>query len=577
MKLIRLLALILWSTAAVGAFCSPLITLGQSTKPTIAPLNPKFIEYANKQAIANVLSASEAGSESDEFGTGLIPEPFILPSASRNVSLFGETASNLPTSYDLRTKGKLTSIKNQGTCGSCWAFAACASLESYLMPGEQWDFSENNLKNCHGFDNSCCDGGNRAMATAYFARWAGPVLEADDPYNASSGTSPSGLAPRKHVQDVIFLPDRTSSTDNDAIKNAIINYGAVYTTFYWSSGCYNSSIAAFYCSALNVSNHSVCIVGWDDNYSASNFASAPSGNGAFLIKNSWGASWGNAGYFWISYYDANMGKAYSATEHNENAVFLAEVPDKYDTEYSYDPLGMVSMVGYNSNTAWAAMVFTANTDSVLRAAAWYALIEGTSYELRIYKNPTSRPTSGTLICTQTGTMSTAGYHTVALYVPIDMTSGTKYACVVKLTTPGYNYPIGFEYPLAGYSSAATANSGETYISSNGSTWADMKTTLTDRPNASVCLKTFASNIDTVESTKGMADGAYVYLGSVLVSAIYSDCIYVQDPVIPTGIRVEASGTSLTLGQVVTVTGRMGTYMPDGTHKSERDITSANVF
>jgi hypothetical protein len=186
-----------------------------------------------------------------------------------------------------------------------------------------------------------------------------------------------------------------------------------------------------------------------------------------------------------------------------------------------------------------------------------------------------QPTSGTLISSKIGTIPTAGYHTIALSTSILMTSGTKYSCIIKLTTPGYNYPIGFEFPSTNdYTSAATANSGETYISSNGSNWTDMVSVMA---NASVCLKTFASNIDTMATAKEIADGGYVCLNGVLVSAIYSDCIYVQDPIIPTGIRVEASGTGLTLGQVVTVTGKMGTYEPDGAHKSEREITSASVY
>jgi len=75
------------------------------------------------------------------------------------------------------------------------AFATYGSLESNLLPDATWDFSENNLKNTHGFDWSYCDGGNGDISTAYLARWNGPITETDDPYNASSGTSPSGLQP----------------------------------------------------------------------------------------------------------------------------------------------------------------------------------------------------------------------------------------------------------------------------------------------------------------------------------------------------------------------------------------------
>ena len=76
-----------------------------------------------------------------------------------------------------------------GNAGACWAFATYASLESYLMPGENWDFSENNMKNLlssaypEGFDrDNPNDGGNEFMSTAYLARWSGPVAESDDPY-----------------------------------------------------------------------------------------------------------------------------------------------------------------------------------------------------------------------------------------------------------------------------------------------------------------------------------------------------------------------------------------------------------
>jgi len=71
------------------------------------------------------------------------------------------------------------------------------------------------------------------MSTAYFARWSGPVTEADDPYNPSSSTSPLNLPVQKHVQDVYFIPERGGSLDNDNIKWALTTYGGISSYMAW--------------------------------------------------------------------------------------------------------------------------------------------------------------------------------------------------------------------------------------------------------------------------------------------------------------------------------------------------------
>jgi hypothetical protein len=110
--------------------------------------------------------------------------------------------------------------------------------------------------------------------------------------------------------------------------------------------------------------------------------------------------------------------------------------------------------------------------------------------LYVYTDPTTSPTTGTLAMTKSGVITEAGYHTVRFDTPVALTSGHKFSVVVRLTTPGYNYPIPLERPYSGYDSGATASAGQSYMSSNGSAWSDVAATYS---NANVCVKAFTSS------------------------------------------------------------------------------------
>ena len=265
MKTLRVLFVLAWAVAAAAAsVASPdgvtrILAQGSaSLTPSAAPLNPRFLAHISRHSTLNAMGVSIGES----VNYGLVPEPFIMPKMAAGVTVTATGA--LPASYDLRTMGKLSPVKNQGNCGSCWACAAYGSLESCLLPGGLWDLSEINFKNRHGFDLSCCGGGDRAMATAYLARWDGPMSESDDSYSVSTCTSPTSPTPRKHVQDVVFIPDRSGPLDNDALKAAVMQYGAIYTSFYYGGSYYNAAKYAYYCPNVTEGNHAVCIVGWDD-------------------------------------------------------------------------------------------------------------------------------------------------------------------------------------------------------------------------------------------------------------------------------------------------------------------------
>ena len=405
--------------------------------------------------------------------------------SSLNVNQQQGVQAGLDSRYDLREHAVLTSVKNQNPYGTCWAFATCASLESWLLKSEDatFDFSENNMVNLHGGDRGFDDGGNGDRASAYLVRWGGPVLESQDPY-ANPGSSIE-TAPARHVQNVRWIPGRTSYLDNDAIKQAILDFGATYVTYYYSSSYYKASTASyyFYGNKSRNSNHAVALVGWDDNYPASKFAKVPPGNGAFIVRNSWGTSWGEDGYFYVSYYDESF--AWNTLYSFSNA----EPADNYDSIYEYDPLGLVASYGYRSATAWGANMFQASSATKISAVGFYALAPNMTYTIYIYTGSTAgAPRSGTLAATQNGKSQYAGYVTVPLASPVSVSARQRFSVAVKLTTPGYNYPLACEYAYPGYTSDATAASGQSFLSSNGSSWSDF--TQVDG-SANFCLKVYA--------------------------------------------------------------------------------------
>jgi hypothetical protein len=207
------------------------------------------------------------------------------------------------------------------------------------------------------------------------------------------------------------------------------------------------------------------------------------GNGAFIIKDSSGPFYANGGYIYVSYYDTKIARA-------ENCVFNnAENTDNYDHKYEYDPLGYTSWDGFNSTIAWLGNIYTASSSQKIAAASFYTIEQNTSYLLRIYKNPNNGPvnTSGPVL-TQTGSFTNAGYHTVNITGTLpSVSNGQTFSVVVRLTCPTWTSPIAVEQPIQYESSTATANSGESYVSSNGTTWTDMTSRMT---NTNVCLKAF---------------------------------------------------------------------------------------
>jgi C1A family cysteine protease len=232
------------------------------------------------------------------------------------------SATTLPTSLDWRTSGIVPAIRNQGSCGSCWAFATVGVMESAIAKagGPLTDLSEQFLVSCNN-DGWSCAGGGIAHKYHYDSLGnnqtsVGAVLEADDPYTATNGSCtvvynhPYKLSDWQYVDGNDFdLPTV------DQIKNAIYTYGPVAVGICVGSafdgymgGIFPTDESAS--CGQNKFNFMAILDGWDDS------------GGYWILRNSWGLAWGESGYMRIAYNTSNVGYSASWVTWNLNTIYL---------------------------------------------------------------------------------------------------------------------------------------------------------------------------------------------------------------------------------------------------------------
>jgi C1A family cysteine protease len=439
------------------------------------------------------LSAGLSAGASPDAATGAPPGEAgeTATSAASAAAAPWETAGPFPSAFDLRTAGRVTPVRSQDSFSTCWIMAATGSLESVAVTteGRMLDFSENNLAN-HMATRLDYEGrAPSELAAAYYARWEGPVWETSDPY-PRPGKSPPYLRAVRHVQEMLFLPRRRGPLDNDAVKWAVVTHGGVDAAADFrvqeEHGFWNAETNSYFSDTPGDLNHHILAVGWDDSYPASNFLAGtrPPGDGAFLIKNSWGTDFADRGYLWVSYYDASFGKAL--------AVFTGVASrDDFDAIYQYDALGRSAWLSADgSEQAWYANRFTNAGSGTVAAVSFYTPVPGTAYEVRVA--PTLQGIAAAPVAAS-GTVAVGGYHTIRLQREAAVTAGDRFVVAVRATTPDWTEPVPVEAPSRYI--APRARAGQSFVSADGSSWTDL-TSLTALPGlsrANVCLKAFVES------------------------------------------------------------------------------------
>ena len=214
----------------------------------------------------------------------------------------------------------LTPAKNQNPCGSCYAFGALGSVESFLgrkALGEL-DLSENNVKNCNADKQAnpgkCGESGNFSMIANYL-NLKGTVFEQDDPYVAMSSptTCNTTVTYRHTLLSWLKVGEQGKQTDAATLKNYLVNYGPLEISikadnegptgqrFMDYRGAEVTKNPVYMpLTAADRTDHSVLLVGWNDN------TPHEGGKGVWIIKNSWGTGWGKNGLAEVAYGSANL-------------------------------------------------------------------------------------------------------------------------------------------------------------------------------------------------------------------------------------------------------------------------------
>ncbi|MEW6413288.1 MAG: C1 family peptidase [Candidatus Zixiibacteriota bacterium] len=223
-------------------------------------------------------------------------------------TLLSATTLEYPARFDWRELGGVTPIRNQGGCGSCWAFGTVGSLECNLKIRDNvvWDLSEQYLVSCNTYGYSC---GGGEWAHDFHLSWLnpyyetdpcggwGPVLEATLPY---AGVDNPCSCPYVHQHDLaIDSWSYVSPATITNMKHAILMYGPIGVYVYVNDPWYLYSGGVFNACESDLGiNHAVVLVGWDDNLGS---------EGCWILRNSWGAGWGEDGYMYIEYGCSNVG------------------------------------------------------------------------------------------------------------------------------------------------------------------------------------------------------------------------------------------------------------------------------
>ena len=476
------------SAAAAGLTACPVIPASAEMKDITAP---HFVSAPSFRTV-NGKEGRFTGELRLEPAYGALTAPFSMNDEA------------LPERFDLRSKGLISPVKNQGTYSTCWTHSSAASAESSIIGAvPDIDLSELHTAYFAYYDPNgklsetpaevIDRGGSASHVINIWSNRRGPVLEKTMPYHPSEIEDRINGDPELYTRHdytlrnayMLNYDDERSDMEavNEQIKQLVYSGRAVDVSFYSDNDNDNDIDRTSNSDrSERFANHAVTIAGWDDNMPAGLFKHFPEGNGAWLVKNSWGMDADDDGYFWISYYDKSLCD-FAAYELEENDIHAYEL-----SHDDYIPTQTLS-----DKEIRVLNVYQAPQDMDIESVGTYIISPGTDYEITIHRglDISGDPGGGTVCPGTAGTAQMAGYLTFDLDSSIPVEKNEYFSVEVKLSASeampiyaaeGCYYAQDHEsgertslfstVPYSSYASCSEMNESYIYLEDEG--WFDTK-------------------------------------------------------------------------------------------------------
>jgi len=293
----------------------------QPLRPEMAAKIQALKQEARARGGTYEVAYSPAMEKDIEHLTGLKVPPGWNKNDAPSVPMLKSTVQTLPSSFDWRALNGVTPIKNQGNCGDCWAFGTVGPLESQILlqngttNGTDVILAEQYLLSCN-VDGWSCNGGWWAHdyhmnEDGQDNNGPGAVLASADPYTGTDAPCGGTYNHPYKLNSWAYIASEDSIPTVEQIKQAIYTYGPISAAVYvgplfqaYSSGIFNTSESG-------TVNHAIVLVGWND--------TDASGDGYWILRNSWGTGWGQSGYMYIAYGTSQVGYAANFIEYGNGS------------------------------------------------------------------------------------------------------------------------------------------------------------------------------------------------------------------------------------------------------------------